>query len=678
MLQSGLKKVLTAFVLFFALFVIAGCNLKPTTTTGQNDSPESVGGFNNYAEIKEYLKLFYDESKGSYVSRFATFDSLAPNAESTATDGPTGSSSGRTYSTTNNQVDGVMESDTFLTDGYFLYVTTEQTFRLIDADTLDILFTYEIEQGYVHGLYRFGNKIVLIAYEYTIKNVEEQGGRDYYFWSYYLYSTKVVVFDATDKNDVTVERELSFANTYLVQSRMIGSMLYLVLDNYQINYGFDEENFIPEYKDSVLGEDLLKLPAENIYFMPNGNQTIGYLMLASLDVEESDPADVKAYLGSSYQIYMSLNNLYSIVYRYDYDEETQVSTYSTIVLRFEIDPSSKTLSFKASQKIAGSPLNQFSMDEYDGVFRIATTHWVWGPVAVASEPVDSNETGDETTTDTTRTTIVTEWRSRIENQLYLLDATAEGEMTQIGVIEGIGKPGESIYAVRYNGPIAYVVTFVRTDPMYKFDLSDPANPVELGAYYEDGVSDYLHIINDNLLLGVGRQAEEKDGWTRFTGVKIGLYQTAGDTPLLSDQYLAEGEYSWTSVGYDHKAFIYYPLSEEGVVYFAIPVFEYSRSGLDTYYWNYSQNLFLFKVTIATEDLEFLGKISHLDPVDDDRWWYWFDSIDRAVMIEDRIYTVSRLQIRVHTFMNGIEEVDHLILDEPAYNYYPTAEDGATK
>jgi hypothetical protein len=48
------------------------------------------------------------------------------------------------------------------------------------------------------------------------------------------------------------------------------------------------------------------------------------------------------------------------------------------------------------------------------------------------------------------------------------------------------------------------------------------------------------------------------------------------------------------------------------------------------------------------------------------------------MIEDRIYTVSRLQIRVHTFMNGIEEVDHLILDEPAYNYYPTAEDGATK
>lgn len=673
MLYPSLKKGLTLFVLFFAMFAIAGCNAKTTTTTGQNNSPESVGNFQDYDAIKDYLKQFYDESKGSYISRFATFDALSPNAESTATDGATGSSSGRTYSTTNNQVDGVMESDTFLTDGYFLYVTTDRTFRLIDADTLDVLFTYEIEQGYVHGIYLSGNKIVLIAYEYTIKQMEGQGARDYYFWSYYLYSTKVVVFDAADKSDVKVDRELTFANTYLVQSRMVDSMLYLVLDNYQINYGFDENSFIPEYKDSVLGNELRLLPAENIYFMPNGNQTIGYLMLASLDIETETPADVKAYLGSSYQIYMSLNNLYSIVYRYDYDEATQVSTYSTIVLRFEIDAVTKSLSFAASQKVAGSPLNQFSMDEYDGVFRIATTHWVWGPVAIGTTPVAS-ENGDDTTT---RTTVVTEWRSRIENQMYLLDAQAEGEMTLISKVEGIGKPGESIYAVRFNGPIAYVVTFVRTDPMYKFDLSDPANPVELGAYYEDGVSDYLHIITNSLLLGVGRQAEERDGWTRFTGVKIGLYQTAGNTPLLADQFFAQGEYSWTPVGYDHKAFIYYPLLDQGVVYFAIPVFEYSRSGLDSYYWNYSQNLFLFKVTIETEDLEFLGKISHLDPVDDERWWYWFDSIDRAVMIEDRIYTVSRLQIRVHTFMNGIEEVDHLILDEPAYNYYPGAEDGKT-
>ncbi|MCK7489249.1 MAG: beta-propeller domain-containing protein [Anaerotruncus sp.] len=64
-----------------------------------------------------------------------------------------------------------------------------------------------------------------------------------------------------------------------------------------------------------------------------------------------------------------------------------------------------------------------------------------------------------------------------------------------------------MYAVRFNGPIAYVVTFVQTDPMYKFDLLRIRfNPIELGAYYEDGVSDYLHIINDNRCSGIGRQA----------------------------------------------------------------------------------------------------------------------------------------------------------------------------
>ncbi len=209
--------------------------------------------------------------------------------------------------------------------------------------------------------------------------------------------------------------------------------------------------------------------------------------------------------------------------------------------------------------------------------------------------------------------------------------------------------------------------------MYKFDLSNPLQPVELGAYYEDGVSDYLHIINNSLLLGIGRQAAIIDGATRFTGVKVGLYNTVGNTPALADDYLVEGEYSWTQVGYDHKAFIYYPQLDQDAVYFAIPVMEYDYQSTESYSWRFSQNLYIFKVTLSTESLELLGKISHLDDLEDDNWWYWFDSIERAVMIEDRIYTISQTQIRVHTFKDGIVAVDHLILDTPQA-YYPYAED----
>jgi inhibitor of cysteine peptidase len=682
MTHIGLKRFMTALLLIVLAGVLVGCNNQTTLTTN-TPTPTSVGQFSDYDAIKDYLSQYYTNSKGSYVSRFATEDALMSPTAGLESDSNT-SQTTRTYSTTNNQVDGVSESDTFLTDGYYLYLTSNNKFRIIDADTLEIVFTYEIATGYLHGIYRVGNKVVLIAYEYTIKEQAGDASRDYYFWSYYLYSTKVVVFDTTDMADVQIERELTFDNTYLVQSRMIGSMLYLVLDNYQINYGFEGDDFIPVYSDSFLGTDPITMPAADIYFMPNGNQYLSYLMLVSLDIEAEEAADVKAYLGSSYQIYMSQNNLYSIVYRYDYNETTQIYTYSTAILRFAIDPVSKALSFAAVGIVAGSPLNQFSMDEYNGVFRIATTHWTWNNFVVFQEDgSDTSETGtsnsgdgeDEVITTSERvTTTITTWQNRIENQLYLLDATAEGEMTQLSKIEDIGKPGESIYAVRFNGPIAYVVTFVQTDPMYKFDLTNPLQPVELGAYYEDGVSDYLHIINDQLLLGIGRQAALINGFTRFTGVKVGLYNTEEDTPALADQYLAEGEYSWTQVGYDHKAFIYYPLLEQGIVYFAIPVFEYTHTAIEPYYWNFSQNLYIFKVTIVSETLDFVGKISHLDEIDDDNWWYWFDSIDRAVMIEDRIYTISQTQIRVHTFQNGIVAVDHLILETPQA-YYPYAEDG---
>jgi hypothetical protein len=40
----------------------------------------------------------------------------------------------------------------------------------------------------------------------------------------------------------------------------------------------------------------------------------------------------------------------------------------------------------------------------------------------------------------------------------------------------LGKPGEQVYAVRFVGDRAYLVTFRQTDPLYVLDLSDPADP----------------------------------------------------------------------------------------------------------------------------------------------------------------------------------------------------------
>lgn len=638
-MKNMMKRFLMLAMLVLVGIALLACQARSTATT-ITPSPNEVGNFASYADIKNYLSQYYQKSGGYFLSRMAPGGMFLESA----TDANTNTSAPRQYSQTNNQVEGVSESDVFLTDGYTLFMIQGQTFRIVDVDSLTLSYEFKLENGYLHGMYydEESKQVILIAYEYTYPTEEERKAAD--FWWYYSYTTtKVYIFDVSDHEDITIARELSFANTYMIQSRMIGGMLYLMLDNYQINYQLNEDDFVPRYKDSEVGSEDIALPAQSIFFMPTGNDYLGYLMLVSLDTRSDLEADVKAYIGSGYQVYMSLNNLYNVVYRYDYDEETQIYTYSSFVMRFEVQEDN-TLVFKAMAQVEGSPLNQFSIDEYEGVLRIATTHRVW------------TNTG-----------------STVSNQIFLLDATVDGEMTQLSKLGNLGKPGESIFAVRFNGEIGFVVTFVNTDPLYKISLADPYYPVVISEYEEPGVSDYLHIINDNLTLGVGRHAETIQDITRFVGVKVSLYNTAGNETLLKGNYLVEGTWSYTNVMYDHKAFIYYPRLDLGVVYFAIPIFEYTNNPSNPNYWNYSQNLYVFKIQLASETLEYVGRVSHMDQIQDPYYWYWFDSVDRAVMIENKIYTISQTQIRVHEIGESLIPGGHLILETPE-DGRPVAED----
>ena len=92
----------------------------------------------------------------------------------------------------------------------------------------------------------------------------------------------------------------------------------------------------------------------------------------------------------------------------------------------------------------GEVLNQFSMDETDGYFRIATT--------------DSENINAKT----------------YSNSLYVLNENLE----IVGNIENLAK-GEKIYSVRFIGNRAYMVTFVETDPLFVIDLSNPESPTVL-------------------------------------------------------------------------------------------------------------------------------------------------------------------------------------------------------
>jgi hypothetical protein len=87
----------------------------------------------------------------------------------------------------------------------------------------------------------------------------------------------------------------------------------------------------------------------------------------------------------------------------------------------------------------------------------------------------------------------------------------------------IGKPGEQVYAVRFLGDRAYVVTFRRTDPLYVLDLADPADPKTVGSLDVAGFSEFLFPLPDGQFLGVGRDADSNG---RATGLKFALFDVS--------------------------------------------------------------------------------------------------------------------------------------------------------
>ncbi len=197
----------------------------------------------------------------------------------------------------------------------------------------------------------------------------------------------------------------------------------------------------------------------------------------------------------------------------------------TLIHKFSLGANG-TASYEASGEVPGQLLNQFSMSEYEGDLRVATTTTSW----------------DGTTPSTSAVRVL---------------RPAGNELTQIGIVDGLGTT-EQIYAVRFLGTQAYVVTFRQTDPLYVVDLSDPAAPALSGELKIPGYSSYLHPVGDGLLLGVG-QGGTDDG--RIQGTQLSLFDVHDPANPVQLSTLAIGGFS--EAEWDHHAFLYWP--EDGTI-----------------------------------------------------------------------------------------------------------------
>lgn len=256
------------------------------------------------------------------------------------------------------------------------------------------------------------------------------------------------------------------------------------------------------------------------------------------------------------------------------------------------------------------------MDEYKGNFRITTT-------------------------------IGNTWDDSSENNLYIYDAT----LKLIGKVEGLAK-GETIQSTRFVGDRVYMVTFKVIDPFFVIDASDPKNPVVLGELKIPGYSTYLHPYDENHVIGLGFEADEKTG--RVLGIKMGLYEvTDPENPIEKFKEVLLYEelgYSYSEVTYNHKALMF--SKEKGLIAFPFVSNHYLQVEVESngqtqteYRYLKKEEYKVFSINLE-EGFQVKANLSHVnaDKVSD---YSTSHRIDRGLYIGNYFYTVSNARIEAH-------------------------------
>jgi uncharacterized secreted protein with C-terminal beta-propeller domain len=191
----------------------------------------------------------------------------------------------------------------------------------------------------------------------------------------------------------------------------------------------------------------------------------------------------------------------------------------TQLFKFDISGAGRPR-FVAAGEVPGWLLNQYSLSEWDGHLRVATTDGM----------------GEQQTAST----------------VYVLRQNG-GQLVETGHVGGLGK-GERIYSVRFIGTAGYVVTFRQTDPLYTLDLGDPSTPKVVGELKITGYSAYLHPGGAGRLIGIGQEA---NGQGRTQGTQISLFDVHDPArPARLAQHQIPGAHS--EAEFDPHAFLYWP------------------------------------------------------------------------------------------------------------------------
>lgn len=514
------------------------------------------------------------------------------------------------YSRTNIQVEGVDEADIVKTDGKYIYYLTDSKLTITNVEEpgkmegmADIKFD---KSNFIpNEMFLNGNKVIVIGTRNEYSKEKNTREVDCIYPSDNKTFTIAKVYNIENKTKPILERTVEIEGNYL-SSRMIGENIYLVSNKYIYSNickeykisELDEDDFKPKYIDTATGEETKCVNFDCIYYIPEFEEP-NYLNIVAFNVNNDKEASIESYLGAGNEIYSSEDNLYVTKEKYDYTEK--VVKIETNIYKFKLKDA--TCKFTKVGTVPGSVLNQFSMDEKDGYFRIATTN---------NHSWDSK---DDT------------------NNLYVLNENLE----VVGKIEDLAE-GEKIYSVRFMGNRAYMVTFVQTDPLFVIDLSEPTNPTVLGELKIPGYSKYLQPYDETHLIGIGEDTKLVNyGYgdrVVTNGMKMSLFDvTDPNNPKEMHSIKIGQKGTYSEILSNHKALLF--SKDKNIIAFPISITEKE-------YTVTFRGAIVYNISLEN-GFELKGKISNstnsYDNYNDN------NKVQRIIYIKDTLFTLSRNLIK---------------------------------
>ncbi len=474
-------------------------NIPVKTVTETADAMKSAGDYNKIYSVLSNFKSEYGHSfiysDGNIIEKATTGAVAETNIETFDGSAVTlnGASQNTNHSETTVQVEGVEESDIVKTDGKYIYILShkyknylnrDMSIKIVEAgqkpkQLSDIVISNSL---YPNEMYLSENRLIVLCDGNNSK-------------------VTALIYDISNPENPKKLKSCKQSG-YLNSSRLIGDKLYIISELY-VNVENMQEDNIKSYIPHIKCYGFNGAVSSDTVHSYNNCQSPVYTVISAFNIKDSTLVSTRSVLGGTYTMYQSTENIITAGY---------ASYNKTQIARFEID--NGKIEFKASAKLSGTLLNQFSIDEYEGHFRFVLTE----------DRFIKNET---------------------VNSLVILN----NDLEKTGKIANIA-PDERVYSVRFMGDIAYFVTFREVDPLFSADLSNPNEPKIIGALKIPGFSNYLFPYGEGKLLGIGQNADEDTGETG--NMKLSMFDIS-DPANVTENSKIDISAVYSEALYNHKA-----------------------------------------------------------------------------------------------------------------------------